>query len=98
MLPLAPGDQKLEKIDLISRDRSHVDFMRPTAESNLGKQGAGKDDPSLPTYIGAVPPKGVSPWDWNDLAGASSEIGKGFRLHQSTNRQAGIRIICPRPS
>ncbi len=22
-------------------------------------------DPSLPAYVGAVPPEGVEPWDWD---------------------------------
>ena len=27
--------------------------------------GAGAEGPWLPTYVGAVPPKGVEPWDWS---------------------------------
>jgi hypothetical protein len=27
-------------------------------------QAMSQPDPSLPAYVGAVPPEGVAPWDW----------------------------------
>jgi hypothetical protein len=63
-MPRAPGDRKLEDDDLLGRDPHHPDQIRPANDSSLASQGAGKDDASLPTYIGALPPEGVEPWDW----------------------------------
>src|SRR5262249_1627632 len=40
-------------------------FLRPNKGSELATEGAGKVDPSLPSYIGAVPPEGVAAWDWS---------------------------------
>jgi serine/threonine protein kinase len=64
-IPLAPRDKKLEKIGLVSLDPLHSDYLRPAAKSLLATGGAGKDEPSLPTYVGAVPPEGVEAWDWD---------------------------------
>jgi serine/threonine protein kinase len=64
-LSLAPTDLRLEKIELLSRDADSADFARPPAGSRLATAGAGPDDPSLPAYVGAVPPRGVAPWDWD---------------------------------
>jgi hypothetical protein len=63
--PLASGDHKLEVVAFVSRDPSSPDFLRPLPDSPLATGGAGKEDPSLPTYVGAVPPKGVEAWDWD---------------------------------
>jgi hypothetical protein len=63
--PLAPGDKKLDKIDLLSRNPSSPDFLRPAEDSPLATQGAGNEDPTLPKYVGALPPEGVEPWDWD---------------------------------
>src|SRR5262249_41833790 len=46
-------------------DASHPNFLRPAADSPLVKHGAGNDDPSLPSYVGALPPEGVAPWNWD---------------------------------
>jgi serine/threonine protein kinase len=64
-IPLAPGDHQLKGKVELSRDPSSADFLRPPSSSPLANDGAGKEDPSLPTYVGAVPPKGVDPWDWD---------------------------------
>ena len=61
---MATGDKKLDPADLISRDEKNPDFLRPKPDSPLASEGAGKDDATLPKYVGAVPPKGVEPWDW----------------------------------
>jgi serine/threonine protein kinase/nitrous oxidase accessory protein NosD len=63
--PLAAGDHKLERVAFVSLDPSSPDFLRPLPDSPLATEGAGKEDPSLPTYVGAVPPKGMEPWDWD---------------------------------
>jgi serine/threonine-protein kinase len=61
LVPLAPTDERLPMPVKLSRDRSDPAFLRPVADSPLAKGGAGGD---LPTYVGAVPPEGVEPWDW----------------------------------
>jgi hypothetical protein len=63
-LPRATRDEALSNPRFISRDPSKPGFMRPTDDSPWAKHGAGQTDPSLPTYIGAVPPAGVEVWDW----------------------------------
>jgi hypothetical protein len=57
--------QHLSEKTFLSSERWSPDFLRPAADSPLATGGAGKDDPSLPLYVGAVPPKGVEPWDWD---------------------------------
>src|SRR5262249_28079866 len=34
-------------------------------KSPLATEGAGLTDPSLPSYVGALPPEGVESWDWD---------------------------------
>ncbi len=65
--PRAAGDHELkpEMVKFVNRDPSNADFLRPFPESPLAKGGAGKEDPLLPIYVGAVPPKGVQPSDWD---------------------------------
>jgi nitrous oxidase accessory protein NosD len=65
ILPLAREDQKVEKLTLLSRDPNDPNFLRPASDSPLATGGAGQEGPWLPTYVGAVPPKGVEPWDWS---------------------------------
>jgi serine/threonine protein kinase len=74
-LPLAASDRKLALVKFVSRDPSSPDFLRPLADSPLATEGAGKEDPSLPTYVGAVPPKGVEPWDWDKTWKARAKGG-----------------------
>jgi hypothetical protein len=62
-MPRAPGDRRLKDIILPSDPRK-PDFMRPAAKSTIASGGAGKEDPSLPRYVGAVPPEGARTWDW----------------------------------
>jgi hypothetical protein len=52
---------KKEQIKGISRDPKLKTFLRPTKACELATRGAGGD---LPTYVGALPPEGVEPWDW----------------------------------
>jgi serine/threonine protein kinase/pectin methylesterase-like acyl-CoA thioesterase len=65
IIPLAPGDHRFERRFLLSRDPTSPDFLRPAPDSPLATGGAGKDDPSLPIYVGAVPPRGTPAWDWD---------------------------------
>jgi hypothetical protein len=58
---LSDKDVMVENLPLLPRDPSHVDFLRPPPDSPLATRGVGGD---LPTYVGAVPPAGVEPWDW----------------------------------
>jgi hypothetical protein len=61
-----PGklDEVRKKID-VERDAGKPDYLRPKPGSPLATQGAGQVDPTLPSYVGAVPPEGVDPWDWD---------------------------------
>jgi hypothetical protein len=59
------GDVLTEKIDGVNRDPRSPDFLRPDKDSPLATEGAGKDDPTLPRYVGAVPPEGAEAWDWD---------------------------------
>jgi hypothetical protein len=52
-------------IDGINRDPKSPEFLRPAKDSPLATAGAGNVDPSLPRYVGALPPDGTEPWDWD---------------------------------
>jgi hypothetical protein len=60
-----PTDQRFDKVPLLSTNPTDAGFLRPAKDSALCSKGAGTVDPSLPVYIGAVPPEGVEPWDWD---------------------------------
>ena len=64
---ITPGDKDVVQsaIKVKSRQADDRDFLHPLKESALATEGAGKTDPILPTYVGAVPPEGVEPWDWD---------------------------------
>jgi predicted Ser/Thr protein kinase len=58
-------DVRQDEIKVLSRLLTSADFLRPNPKSSLATaNGAGRTDPSLPSYVGAVPPKDVRPWDW----------------------------------
>jgi hypothetical protein len=65
VIPLAAGDRRLDVADLAGSDARQPDKLRPRKDSALATQGAGTDDPSLPSYVGALPPEGAEPWDWS---------------------------------
>ncbi len=44
---------------------SPATFLRPAEAAPRLLDGAGHTEPSLPTYIGALPPPGMEPWDWS---------------------------------
>jgi hypothetical protein len=88
-LPRAPGDRMLNDIALPS-DPGKTDFMRPAAKSTLATGGAGKQDPSLPSHVGAVPPEGAKTWDWDkawrDRAKRAARLaGKGAEKVTATD-------------
>jgi hypothetical protein len=62
-IPCRRSDQLRKSIDAGSREPGNADFLRPPKDSPLAT--AGVDDPALPPYVGAVPPEGVEPWDWD---------------------------------
>src|SRR5262249_371135 len=64
-IPPSAKDVLTEKIDGLDRDSKSLAFLQPARDSPVATKGAGKDDPSLPRYIGALPPEGVEPWDWD---------------------------------
>ena len=56
-------------IKVRSRDPDDPSFLRPPKDCPLATGGIGArpkaSDPPLPAYVGAVPPEGVEPWDWD---------------------------------
>src|SRR5262249_22874723 len=61
-IPVAPQDVRQKDIAGIARDPKDArNFLRPARGSDLATKGAGGD---LPSYVGAVPPEAVGPWDW----------------------------------
>jgi len=62
-----PGSQDLphDKLTVRSRNSSEGVFLRPENSSPLASAGAGTVDPSLPSYVGALPPEGTDPWNWD---------------------------------
>ncbi|MBI3464781.1 MAG: protein kinase [Planctomycetes bacterium] len=62
-LPLGQGDRKIDKIEFLTRDPKHRDFMRPPKDSPMATAGAVGEN--LPAYVGAVPPEDAPPWDWD---------------------------------
>jgi serine/threonine-protein kinase len=73
--PLQADDWKLDPGELLSRQLGSADSLRPAAGSHLARNGAGTVDPSLPLYVGAVPPAGVAAWNWQHTWDART--GKG---------------------
>jgi hypothetical protein len=63
-IPLSPTDHQLAPNGVLSKKPGDPNFLRPAKDSQLATSGAGVTDPSLPAYVGAVPPEGVEPWDW----------------------------------
>jgi hypothetical protein len=61
-IPPGRDDRRSDRIDVLSRQADSPDFLRPGTDSLLAKGGAGGD---LPTYVGAISPAGVPPWDWS---------------------------------
>jgi hypothetical protein len=64
-IPLSPSDGVLSPNAVLSRKPDDPDFLRPPKDSPLATAGAGVSDIPLPAYVGAVPPEGVEPWDWD---------------------------------
>jgi serine/threonine protein kinase len=63
-IPVNKLEVQQERIGVLSRRQGEPGFLRPAKASPLASQGAGRADPALPAYIGAVPPEGAEPWDW----------------------------------
>jgi serine/threonine protein kinase/nitrous oxidase accessory protein NosD len=61
-IPPTSTDVLRERIALLSTDPLDPDFLRPAKDSPLATAGVGG---GLPKYVGAIPPEGVEPWDWN---------------------------------
>jgi hypothetical protein len=64
-VPPGPKEVRKDQIDGVHRDPKAPDFLQPAKDSPLATNGAGQEDPALPCYIGAVPPEGAVPWDWD---------------------------------
>jgi serine/threonine protein kinase len=64
-IPLDPAtDHRLKADMVLSINSNNPNFLRPAKDSPLAEGGAGVNDPALPAYVGATPPEGVEPWDW----------------------------------
>jgi hypothetical protein len=61
-IPPSSTDVLRKRIALLSTDPQDPHFLQPAKDSPLATGGAGGD---LPAYVGAVPPEGVAPWDWD---------------------------------
>ncbi len=57
----SPADTFTDKLPLESLNSSDANFLRPAKDSPLTNAGKGDD---LPAYVGALPPEGTKPWDW----------------------------------
>jgi hypothetical protein len=65
-VPCTTKDVLRKSIEGVGRDpKASVNFLRPARSCPLATEGAGQEDPTLPSYVGAVPPAGVEPWDWD---------------------------------
>jgi hypothetical protein len=64
-VPLGSKEVRRSPIDGVNRDPKSPDFLRPDPKSPLATDGASQEDPSLPRYVGALPPEGTEPWDWD---------------------------------
>jgi hypothetical protein len=62
-LPQLPDGLRPDRAALASADQP--ERLCPVKGSSLAADGAGKEDPLLPPYVGALPPEGVEPWDWD---------------------------------
>jgi serine/threonine protein kinase len=58
------GDVREDEIKGVNRVSKSPDYLRPDRKSPLATSGTGKEDPSLPSYVGALPPEGTEPWHW----------------------------------
>jgi serine/threonine protein kinase len=63
-IPFSPTDHELPANAVLSLKPGDPNFLRPAKDSPLATGGSGVSDISLPAYVGAVPPEGVKPWDW----------------------------------
>src|SRR5262249_55227195 len=73
-IPRTAEDHLFNAAFLVSRAPKDPDYLRPRRGSPLATGGAGGD---LPAYIGAVPPEGVAPWDWDRTWKARTEKTAG---------------------
>jgi hypothetical protein len=64
VMELASKDHALGDVKFLSSNLGDDDFMRPRADAPYANEGAGREDPALPSYAGAVPPPGTDRWDW----------------------------------
>jgi hypothetical protein len=64
-LPAGEGDARFHRADLLAIDADDLTRTRPKMGSPLATRGAGAKGGDLPTYIGALPPEGGVPWDWD---------------------------------
>src|SRR5262249_38100895 len=64
-IPPGPKDVRQDRIEGIDRDPKSPGFLPPDPQSPLASQGRRPDALPLPRYVGALPPAGAEPWDWD---------------------------------
>jgi serine/threonine protein kinase len=69
-IPRCPNDKLQVRIALLPYKLGHPKFLQPAKNPPLATGGAGVSDTWLPAYVGAVPPEGVEPWDWDKTCSA----------------------------
>jgi hypothetical protein len=93
-IPPTATDVCNEKIEGITRDPNDIDnFLRPAKDSELANAGAGKTEPSLPSYVGALPPRGVERWDWSRTWQAPPGTSELLTVSQNANDGGQFRTI-----
>ena len=92
-IPVGTTDIEQQHVQGIDRNSSSPEFLRPTADSKLATDGAGKTDPALPAYVGAVPPKGVPAWDWSRTWRAPSGKNKVLTVSKDAKDGGKYRTI-----
>ena len=90
-IPGALKDTLADEIPVMARGLDQADFLRPKEDSPLAKDGAGKDDLTLPIYVGAVPPKDVPTWNWNHTW--DMRVRKLFTVSKKAENGGAFRTI-----
>jgi hypothetical protein len=86
------GNVQKEKINGVNRDPKSPDFLRPDPKAPLATAGAGNEDPSLPRYVGALPPEGTDAWDW-DRAGRVPKDAQLLTVSKDTKDGGQYRTV-----
>jgi hypothetical protein len=87
------GDVLAAKIDGFNTDPKSPNIPRPDPKSPLASEGAGNEEPSLPAYVGALPPPGIEPWDWDRTWLVPPGTAKLLTVSKDDNDKKSYRTI-----